>query len=173
MAGRKKAVKDLCGKQSDASGHDVLLDVEENTRKTTYIEIAKNKNPVIMGEDKQLRSVVGRLSWIARQARPDILYRVSPLQSSIKGATISTLKEANNVLELAINRMDLLRYKSRPFNLQEFGELKSKSQQGWIHFLVPLHHSYWIQSACEYDVMVVSFSSGCAEQPCQPRLTLP
>ena len=96
----------FCSKQFDVSGHDILLDVADNTRKTTYVEIASHRNPadpVTKGEEKQLRSVVGSLNWIARQARPDILYRVSKLQSSIKGATVSTLKEANKVLELALN----------------------------------------------------------------------
>ena len=96
----------FCGKQFDASGRDILLDVGNNTRKTTCVEIARHRNPgdpVTKGEEKQLRSVVGSLSWIARQARPDILYRVSKLQSSIKEATVSTLKEANKVLELALN----------------------------------------------------------------------
>ena len=32
-------------------------------------------------ENAQLRSVVGSLSWVARQARPDLSYRVSKLQS--------------------------------------------------------------------------------------------
>ena len=32
----------FCGKQFDASGHDILLDVEDNTRQTTYVEIAKH-----------------------------------------------------------------------------------------------------------------------------------
>ena len=117
----------FCGKHFDASGHDILLDVEDNTRKTTYVEIAKHRNPadpVTRGEEKQLRSVVGSLSWIACQARPDILYRVSKLQSSIKGSTVLTLKEANKVLELALNGMDLkLRYKNGPFNFQELGVL--------------------------------------------------
>ena len=65
----------FCGKQFDVEGHDALLDVADNTRKTTYIEIAKHRNPadlVTKGEEKQLTSVVGSLSWIARQARPDI-----------------------------------------------------------------------------------------------------
>ena len=67
---------------------------------------------------------MGSLSWIARQARPDILYRSSKLQSSIRGDTLSTLKEANKVLELALNGMDLkLRYKNGPFNFQELGVL--------------------------------------------------
>ena len=104
-------------------GHDILVDVEDNTRKTTYVEIAKYRNPgdpVTKGVEKQLRSAVGSLSWVARQARPEVLYWVSKLQSSIKGATGSTLKEANKVLELALNGTDLkLRYKNGPFNFQE------------------------------------------------------
>ena len=115
---------------------------------------------------KQLRSVVGSLPWIARQPRPDILYRVSKLQSSIKGATVSTLKEAKNVLELALNGMDLkLRCKNRPFNVQELGVLTasdasfagepgSRSQQGRIHFLVPAHQLL-DPKCCDCAVMIV------------------
>ena len=33
----------FCGKQFDASGHDILLNVADNTRKTTYVEIAKHR----------------------------------------------------------------------------------------------------------------------------------
>ena len=174
----------FCGKQFDVAGHDILLDVVDNTRKTTYIEIAKHRNPadlVTKGEEKQLRSVVGSLSWIARQARLDILYRVSKLQSSIKGATVSTLKEANKVLELAINGMDLkLRYKNGPFNFQELGVLtasdasfagepNSRSQQGRIHFLVPAQQLL-NPECCEYDVMVVSFSSTTIKRVCRATL---
>ena len=49
-------------KQFDASGHDVLLDVEDNVRKTTYIDIAKNRNPghpVPKGQEKQCRTESG------------------------------------------------------------------------------------------------------------------
>ena len=174
----------FCGKQVDVAGHDILLDVADNTRKTTYVEIAKHRNPadpVTKGEEKQLRSVVGSLSWIARQARPDILYRVSKLQSSIKGATVSTLKEANKVLELALNGMDLkLRYKNGPFNFQELGVLtasdasfagepNSRSQQGRIHFLVPAQQLL-NPECCEYDVMIVSFSSTTIKRVCRATL---
>ena len=174
----------FCGKQFDASGHDILLDVEDNTRKTTYVEIVKHRNPadpVAKGEEKQLRSVVGSLSWIARQARPDILYWLSKLQSSIKGPTVSTLKEANKVLELALNGVDLkLRYNNGPFNLQELGVLTasdalfagepgSKSQQGRIHFLVPAQQLL-DPKCCDYDVMIVSFSSTTIKRVC--RVTL-
>ena len=174
----------FCGKQFDVAGHDILLDVADNTRKTTYVEIASHRNPadpVTKGEEKQLRSVVGSLSWIARQARPDILYRVSNLQSSIKGATVSTLKEANKVLELALNGMDpKLRYKNGPFNFQELGVLtasdasfagepNSRAQQGRIHFLVPAQQLL-NPECCEYDVMIVSFSSTTIKRVCRATL---
>ena len=95
----------FCGKQFDASGHDVLIDVVDNTQKIKYIDIAPNRKAsdlLTKGEERQLRSVVGSLSWTARQARPDILYRVSKLQGSIKGATVAALHDANKVLELAV-----------------------------------------------------------------------
>ena len=162
----------------------MLLDVEDNTRKTTYIEIAKRRNPgdpVTKGEEKQLRSVVGSLIWITHQARPDILYRVSPLQSSIKGATASTLEKANKVLELALNGMGLkLRYKNGPFHFQSLGVLTAsdasfagesgtQSQQGWIHFLVPAPRLL-DPRCCEYDVMVESFSSTTIKSVCRATL---
>ena len=65
--------------------------------------------------------------------------------SCIKGATVSTFQEANKVLKLALNGMDLkLRYDSGPFNFQQLGVLTasdasfagesgSKSQQKRIH----------------------------------------
>ena len=84
----------FCGKQFSLDGKDVLIDVTDNTTKTTYIDIAKSRKQseqVTTGEE-------GSLSWISRQARPDILYRVSRLQSSIKGAKVSTLTDANKVL---------------------------------------------------------------------------
>ena len=105
----------FCGKQFSLDGKDVLIDVTDNTTKTTYIDIAKSRKPsepVTTGEERQLRSVVGSLSWISRQARPDILYRVSRLQSSIKGAKVSTLTDANKVLKMALETKDLkIRYR--------------------------------------------------------------
>ena len=49
----------------------------------------------------RLRSVTGSLAWVARQTRPDLGYRVSRLQSSISGATVAILHDANAVVQLA------------------------------------------------------------------------
>ena len=69
----------FCGKQFDKVDNDVVIDVTDNTNKIHYIEVKSNRkhsDPIDRGEERQLRSVVGSLSWISRQARPDILYRV-------------------------------------------------------------------------------------------------
>ena len=172
------------GKQFDASGQDVLVDVTDNTNKIRYIEINKERQPSELlnkGEERQLRSVVGSLSWIARQARPDILYRVSKLQSSIKGATVATLHEANKVLELALKGKDLkLRYLNGPFQFEKLGvltasdasfagETGNRSQQGRIHFLVPMDQLK--DPACSvYDVFIVGFASTTIKRVCRATL---
>ena len=45
---------------------------------------------------------------MARQGRPD-LYRVSSLQTAVKGATVATLHEANGVVELAVRGINDVR----------------------------------------------------------------
>ena len=103
-----------CGKQFSFEGKDMLIDVTDNTTKARYIDINKSRmplEPVTSCQERQLHSVVGTLSWISRQARPDILYKVSRLQSNIKGAKVSTLGGANKVLKLALHAKDLkIRY---------------------------------------------------------------
>ena len=97
----------FCGKQFNMEGKDVLIDVSDNTTQTTYIDIQKNRkasDPITSGEERQLRSVVGSLSWLSRQCRPNILYRVSRPQSSIKGAKVATRTEANKVLKVALDQ---------------------------------------------------------------------
>ena len=85
------------------------------------------------------------------------------------------------MLELALNGMDLKpRYKNGPFNFQELGVLtaseasfagepNSRSQQGRIHFLVPAQQLL-DPECCEYDVMIVSFSSTTIKKVCRATL---
>ena len=170
----------FCGKQFDKLDNDVVIDVMDNTNKITYIDIKSNRkpsDPIDRGEERQRRSVVGSLSWISRQARPDILCRVSKLQS----ATIATLHEANKVLEMALKgKMLKLRYHNGPFDFENLGvltasdasfagESKDRSQQGRIHFLAPANQ-LTDPSCSEYDVMVVSFSSTTIKRVCRATL---
>ena len=134
------------------------------------------------GEERQLRSVVGSLSWISRQARPDILYRVSRLQSSVKGAKVSTLNDANKVLKMALETKDLkIRYR-RSGNLDFMklgvltasdasfaGETQLKSQQGRIRFLC-LAEQLIDPDNCRFDVNLVSYSSTTIKRVCRATL---
>ena len=163
----------------------MLIDVTDNTAKTTYIDIAKSRKPseqVTTGEERQLRSVVGSLSWISRQARPDILYRVSRLQSSIKGAKVSTLTDANKVLKMALDTKDLkIRYRhSGNLDFMKLGvltasdasfagETQLKSQQGRIHFLCPAEQLI-DPNNCRFDVNLVSYSSTTIKRVCRATL---
>ena len=58
------------------------------------------------GEVSQLRYVVGVLSWVSRQCKPELLYRVSRLQTVVNQAKVLHLKEASKVLEDTIQSSD-------------------------------------------------------------------
>jgi hypothetical protein len=51
------------------------------------------------GEISQMRSVVGSLAWIARQARPDKSYDCSKMQSVVGAALVKHLEFCNQVLQ--------------------------------------------------------------------------
>ena len=105
-----------CGKRVSVSQKKdgaIRINVDDNTRKLSMIKIEagrKMTDAVDPLELSQLRSVVGSLSWIARQGRPDLLYRTSRLQSLTKAATVATLKESNKTVELALEGIGSRRY---------------------------------------------------------------
>ena len=174
----------FCGKQFDRDDKDVLIDVADNTTRTTYIDISKNRkaeDKITPGEEKHLRSVVGSLSWLSRQARPDLLYRVSRLQSSVKGASVAILQDANKVLKLAIANKDWkLRYRFKNLDFMKLGILTAsdasfagerdlKSQQGRIHLLAPAEQLI-DKDNCAYDILLVSYSSTTIKRVCRATL---
>ena len=50
-------------------------------------------------ELSNLRSMIGQLSWVGTQTRPDILFECSELASSLKSASVEHLLRANKVLK--------------------------------------------------------------------------
>ena len=142
-----------CGKQFSRSGDgDIFVDTVDNTRKIKPIPIDAGRssgNEQVSGDDiTRLRSVTGSLAWVARQTRPDLAYRVSRLQSSIKNATVSTLCDANAVVQLAHKGDQVrLRFPCGHLKWDEVGlititdasfsnEQNYRSQQGRCHFLI-------------------------------------
>ena len=51
--------------------------------------------------------MVGALSWVSRQCKPELLYRVSRLQTVVNHAKVLHLKEANKLLEDAVRSADI------------------------------------------------------------------
>ena len=57
----------FCGRQFDRERQNVLIDIADNTTRTHYIGTGKSRKPankITSGEEKQLCSVVGSLSWL-------------------------------------------------------------------------------------------------------------
>ena len=66
----------FCGKRLICKDDAITIDVADNTRKVTKITIDaardRNSQPCTAKEISTLRSVIGSLSWIARQGPPDL-----------------------------------------------------------------------------------------------------
>ena len=94
-----------CGKQFERTADGTITqDTCDNTRRIKPIKIAPGRSasePLDKDDVTRLRSVTGSLAWLTRQTRPDLGYRVSRLQSSISGATVAVLVDANAVVQLA------------------------------------------------------------------------
>ena len=174
-----------CGKQFSRSGDgDIFVDTVDNTRKIKPIPIdaGRSGNEKISGDDiTRHRSVTGSLAWVARQTRPDLAYRVSRLQSSIKNATVSTLCDANAVAQLAHKGDQVrLRFPCGHLKWDEVGlititdasfsnEQNYRSQQGRCHFLGDLTEIK--SSNCNtYRVMPLSYSSTTIRRVCRSTL---
>ena len=94
-----------CGKEiSQADCFSITVKCSNTTRNIKKIHIKSGRHPGDQRTDAdrtQLKSVAGSsgsLSWVSRQCRPDLAYRVSRIQSSASMGTVSDLKEANNTV---------------------------------------------------------------------------
>ena len=89
-----------------------------------------------------LRSINGKLSWAARQSRPDVLFLVSLLQQSMKAPQVRHLRMANQVIR-QLKKNVTLNFVQLGCSLDEllfvvatdgaYGTMpEGKSQQGWL-----------------------------------------
>ena len=171
----------FCGKRFICKDDAITIDVADNTRKVTKITIDaagdRTSQPCTAKEISTLRSVIGSLSWIARQGPPDLSYRVSRLQTMVKGAT----KEANKVVDLATGGLDVcIRYPTGMYDFNDLGvvtvtdasfagEPGMKSQQGRMHFLCP--SSQIRDPKCEqFTVLPIPFASTAIRRVCRATL---
>ena len=175
-----------CGKQfTQGPDYAVSIDVVDNTRRMGRILVGpdrKQNDKLTKGELTQLRSGIGSLAWIARQARPDLAYKVSYLQTCVKSATVTTLKECNKVVDLAKATMNEVKLHFTPgiVNWQDCGVLTVsdasfsnepgyKSQQGRSHFLTSAK-DLKDEAVTAYRVLPIAFSSTTMKRVCRSTL---
>ena len=174
-----------CGKQfTQNEDGGISINVADNTRKIRKIKIKEDRKmtePLKHDDLTQLRSVIGSLSWIARQGRPDVQYLVSRLQVSVKGATVEALKEANRVVTVAQASMNevCLNFPARWVDWDHVGiltftdasfcnEKGYKSQQGRIHFLADSREMK--KGTSVYRVYPLTFNSTTIKRVCRATL---
>ena len=101
-------------------------------------------SPLYEKERDELRSKIGQILWVARQSRPDVMFDASNLASSIKGATVQTIHEANRIVSKLKSKKVILNFqylgrdsalKMVTFSDASFGNLSDGGTQGG-HFIV-------------------------------------
>ena len=103
-----------CGKEvAQDDDYNIVVTCRSTSLKLTPIRLPPGKKgagTLLCNEQEvsQLKSIVGSLSWIARQCRPDLSYRVSRLQqrSSLGTATLADVLEANKVVAYTLATAD-------------------------------------------------------------------
>ena len=96
----------FCGKEvKQDDEYNITVTTKDNTEKIRPIEIANGRKLTqknTADETTALRSVTASLAWVARQTRPGLSFRVSKLQCIAGNGCVKDLKQANKVLEYAL-----------------------------------------------------------------------
>ena len=105
MRGTQTGKIRFCGREILQDDIGIRVTCKDTAEKVLPINFRKDgrnaEDKATDGEISQLRSVVGSLSWVARQCRPELSYHASKLQSAVSGARVKHLQEANKALALA------------------------------------------------------------------------
>ena len=100
--------------------------------------LADRDSPLNAEEIKSLRSICGRLNWIASKSRPDLSFDVCDLSCSIKNAKVSDLQKAVKVVRKAKSSrgsikfpsLDLSTIRVVTYSDASYGNLPDGSSQG-------------------------------------------
>ena len=96
----------FCGREySQDDDFNVYVTCKDNTEKILPIKLDQKgrtaDEKATAGEIAQARSVIGSLSWIAREVRPDLCYQTSRLQSNVASAQVKHLTQCNKIMQEA------------------------------------------------------------------------
>ena len=131
--------------KQDAETFEISTSMSEYCQELSEIEFDKGAPEEQLLQEHEvslLRSVIGKLSWAARQGRPDVVFLVSFLQQSMKAPTMKLLKLANCAIR-ALKKPLNLNFVNLGCDLEDvlfivstdgaYGTMpEGKSQQGWL-----------------------------------------
>ena len=106
----------------------------------TATRAAEKSTPISEEERTKLRSVHGKLSWLAIQTRPDLAYDVCNLTSNLKKGTVDLILKTNKVIKKAkyntvflhYPKVDLNSIKVRCYTDASYGNLPDGGSQGGV-----------------------------------------
>ena len=92
------------GLKINQSTDKIVIDQNNYAQSLCGILVSKERStqkhlPLGVEEKKKLRTLIGQLSWVGTQTRPDILFECSELASSLKDAKVEHLVKANKLLK--------------------------------------------------------------------------
>ena len=92
------------GLKINQSTDKIVIDQNNYAQSLCSILVSKERStqkhlPLGAEEKKELRILIGQLSWVGTQTRPNILFECSELASSLKDSKVDHLVKANKLLK--------------------------------------------------------------------------
>ena len=115
------------GKENEAFSYvGIELSCSEEGIRLQQRDYLNNLHPIHLEKSRMLQrhstltkcelqayqSKIGQILWIARQTRPDVMFDVSNLAASVKGATVQNITEANKVIHKLKSEEVALKFQS-------------------------------------------------------------
>ena len=127
----------------DQSGIYLSQDCYISELEEIPIEQSRKSQPNMSLNDAErqaLRSLIGKLSWLSTQTRPDISFAVSQLSSNFNKATMKHVNQANKIVRrchqhkvhMLFPKFDLSKIKVRCYGDASFGKMEDGGSQGGV-----------------------------------------
>ena len=128
------------GLNVDRTNEGIIIDQSNYIQRIEEVKI-ENRNersrPLNPDEQREYRGLCGQLNWVASQTRPDLSFEVCRLSTSLNGATVDDMIQANKTARKCRQRSVSIRFPQlqKPLHLTAFcdasyANLKDGSSQG-------------------------------------------